>query len=63
MNHKISSALGELIEAEGSSLTAAAAISKLKAMFPASELDEFYKELNFPDLEQAVQAIISDIKG
>jgi hypothetical protein len=63
MNHGISSAIGELIETQGPSLTASEAIAKLKGMFSDAELEEFYQQLKFPDLEQAVQAIISDIKG
>ncbi|HBR30234.1 MAG TPA: hypothetical protein DD734_08470 [Firmicutes bacterium] len=63
MNHKISSAIGEIVEAQGSSLSAADAIVKLKEQFSDSELEDFYKVLNFSNLEQAVQAIISDIKG
>ncbi|NLY90563.1 MAG: hypothetical protein GX081_03020 [Firmicutes bacterium] len=63
MNHKISAAIGDILESQGGSLTVTEAISKLKGMFSDAELEEFYKELNFPDLEQAVQAIISDIKG
>lgn len=63
MNHDISSAIGELVETQGSSLTAAEAISKLKESFSDAQLEEFYKALNFPNLEQAVQAIINDIKG
>lgn len=63
MNHKISSAIGEIVEAQGSSLTAAEAIAKLKERFSDAELEEFYKALNFSNLEQAVQAIINDIKG
>ena len=63
MNHKISSAIGEIVEAQGSSLSAAEAIAKLKEQFSDSELEDFYKVLNFSNLEQAVQAIINDIKG
>ena len=63
MNHKISSAIGDLVEAKGSSLSVAEAIAKLKEKFPDSELEEFYQALNFSNLEQAVQAIICDIKG
>ncbi len=63
MNHQISSAIGDILESQGGSVTAAEAITKLKRMFSDAELEEFYKELNFPDLEQAVQAIITDIKG
>ena len=63
MNHKISSAIGEILESQGGSLTVTEAITKLKSMFSEAELEEFYQELNFPSLEQAVQAIISDIKG
>lgn len=62
MNHKISSVIGEMVEAQ-SSLTATEAIAKLKETFSDSELEEFYKTLDFTSLEQAVQAIISDIKG
>lgn len=63
MNHKISSAIGEMLDAQGSSLTAAEAIAKLKGSFSDAELEEFYKALNFGNLEQAVEALIKDIKG
>ena len=63
MNHKISSAIGEIVEAQGSSLPTAEVIAKLKEQFPDAELEDFYKVLKFSNLEQAVQAIISDIKG
>ncbi|NLW60686.1 MAG: hypothetical protein GX073_10150 [Firmicutes bacterium] len=63
MNHAISSAIGEILEAQGTSLSAAEVIAKLKERFSDAELDEFYKALNFSSLEQAVQAIINDIKG
>lgn len=63
MNHKISSAIGEIIEAQGPSLSTAEAIDKLKEQFSDAELEGFYKVLNFSNLEQAVQALIDDIKG
>lgn len=52
-----------MLEAQGSSLTAAEAIAKLKESFSDAELEEFYKALNFGNLEQAVEALIKDIKG
>ena len=63
MNHKISSAIGDILESQGASVTVTEAITKLKGMFSDAELEEFYKELNFSDLEQAVQAIMNDIRG
>ena len=63
MNHQISNTIGEIIETQGASLSIADFISQLKAKYPESELEKFYKELNFSDLEQAVKAIVDDIKG
>lgn len=63
MNHKISSAIGEILEEQGTSLAVAEVISKLKTMFPETELNEFSKVLGFDDLEQAVKAIMNDITG
>jgi uncharacterized protein (DUF433 family) len=63
MNHEISAAIGEIIEARGSSLPVAEAVAKLKEQFSDAELEDFYKVLNFTNLEQAVQALINDIKG
>jgi hypothetical protein len=63
MNHNISSTIGDILEEQGTSLSISEVVSKLKEMFPEAELEEFYKELKFNDLEQAVKAIIDDIKG
>ena len=63
MNHNISSTIGDILEEQGTSLSISEVVSKLKEMFPEAELEEFYKELKFSDLEQAVKAIIEDIKG
>lgn len=63
MNHQISSTIGEIVEAQGAALSISDLISQLKAKYPESELEEFYKELNFSDFEQAIKAIVNDIKG
>ena len=63
MNHNISSAIGEILEGQGTSLAVTEVISKLKTMFSETELNDFSKELGFNDLEQAVKAIMNDITG
>ncbi len=63
MNHNISSAIGEILEGQGTSLAVTEVISKLQTMFSETELNDFSKELGFNDLEQAVKAIMNDITG
>ncbi len=63
MNHQISNTIGELLEKHGASLSIADFITQLKAKYSESDLEKFYQELNFSSLEQAVKAIVDDIKG
>lgn len=63
MNHQISNTIGELLETQGASLSIADFIAQLKAKYSEPELEKFYQALNFNNLEQAVKAIVEDIKG
>ena len=64
MNHQISNTIGEdPLKRREASLSIDDFISQLKANIQSRNWNNSIKDLNFSDLEQAVKAIVDDIKG
>ena len=60
MSHRITIAIGEIVEKRGAIATTEKVTQELEAAFSPADLQEFARQLGFTNHKDAVEAILKD---